>query len=66
MDRIDLRPVKPWWLHGIFIDGEYKVLEEPESQILGGFSLKEAEELCLISPNEEMPVYCEDTGEKID
>jgi hypothetical protein len=66
MDKIDMRLTRPWWLQGIFVDGEYKVLENPESQIWGGFTVKEAEELMLISPKEKLPVYCEDTGERLE
>ena len=65
METIDMSINPKSWLKGIFVDGQFKSLEDQESQILGAFSLEEAQELCLISPGEEMPLYCEDTGERL-
>jgi hypothetical protein len=65
METIDMSINPKSWLKGIFVEGQFKSLEDQESQILGACSLEEAQELCLISPGEKMPLYCEDTGERL-
>lgn len=65
MDKIDMSINPKSWLKGIFVEGQFKSLENQESQVWGGFTLKEAQDMGLIAPGEKMPVYCEDTGERL-